>query len=170
MLPPISSMEPTGPRPQHDNVSSVRHQYSGNGHARHFSKQTSVPIGSGAGKRPLAISTATSADSSDVEEDAVELPAQGLVAPWEVLRGLADVAIQKPPRQVDSILFMTCVVHARPCLQENGEVTESQSHTRSPSPDPRSHRPNKKRKTRHPTRVKFPDGKSQCPEVLWFPR
>ena len=95
MLPPISSIEPTGPRPQHDNVSSVRHQYPGNGHPRHFSKQTSVPIGSGAGKRPLAMSTATSADSSDVEEDAVELPAQGLVAPWEVLRGLADVATQR---------------------------------------------------------------------------
>ena len=96
MLPPISAIEPTVPRPQHDNISSVRNQYAGNGHARHFSKQTSVPIGSGAGKRPLAISTATSADSSDVEEDAVvDLPAQGLVAPWEVLRGLADVAIQR---------------------------------------------------------------------------
>ena len=88
-------MESTGTRPQQDNPSSVRHQYAGNGHTRHFSKHTSVPIGSGAGKRPLAISTATSADSSDVEEDAVELPAQGLLAPWEVLRGLADVAIQK---------------------------------------------------------------------------
>jgi hypothetical protein len=78
MLPPISSMESTGPRPQHDNVSSVRHQYAGNGHARHFT-----------------ISTATSAESSDVEEDAADLPSQGLTAPWEVLRSLADVAIQK---------------------------------------------------------------------------
>jgi hypothetical protein len=95
MLPPISSMESTGPRPQHDNVSSVRHQYAGNGHARHFSKHPSVPIGSGTGKRPLAISTATSAESSDVEEDAADLPSQGLTAPWEVLRSLADVAIQK---------------------------------------------------------------------------
>ncbi|KAH9056913.1 hypothetical protein EDB87DRAFT_1633199 [Lactarius vividus] len=129
MLPPISSIEPTGPRSQHDNISSVRHQYADNGHPRHFSKHPSVPIGSGAGKRPLAISNATSADS---------LPAQGLVAPWEVLRGLADVAIQR-------------------AAKENGEASESQSRTRSPSPDPRSHRPNKKRKTRHPTRIKFPD-------------
>lgn len=121
MLPPISSMESTGPRPQHDNISSVRHQYAGNGHARHFT-----------------ISTATSADSSDVEEDPAGLPSEGLLAPWEVLRGLADVAIQK-------------------AAKENGEITESQTHTRSPSPDPRSRRPNKKRKTRHPTRVKFPD-------------
>ncbi|KAH8998824.1 hypothetical protein EDB86DRAFT_2910294 [Lactarius hatsudake] len=138
MLPPISSIEPTGPRPQHDNISSVRHQYADNGHPRHFSKHPSVPIGSGAGKRPLAISNATSADSSDVEEDGGELPAQGLVAPWEVLRGLADVAIQR-------------------AAKENGEASESQSRTRSPSPDPRSRRPNKKRKTRHPSRLKFPD-------------
>ncbi|KAH8991918.1 hypothetical protein EDB92DRAFT_1858931 [Lactarius akahatsu] len=122
MLPPISSIEPTGPRPQHDNISS----------------HPSVPIGSGAGKRPLAISNATSADSSDVDEDGGELPAQGLVAPWEVLRGLADVAIQR-------------------AAKENGEASESQSRTRSPSPDPRSRRPNKKRKTRHPSRLKFPD-------------
>lgn len=40
-------------------------------------------------------STVTSADSSDLDdEDNGELPAQGLVAPWEVLRGLADVAIE----------------------------------------------------------------------------
>ena len=29
------------------------------------------------------------------EEDDGELPASGLVAPWEVLRGLADVAIER---------------------------------------------------------------------------
>ncbi len=95
MLPPISSIEPTGPRPQYDNVSSVRHQDADTGHSRHFSKHTSVPIGSVAGKRPLAISNATSADSSDIEEDGGELPASGLVAPLEVLRGLADVAYQR---------------------------------------------------------------------------
>ncbi|KAI9449027.1 hypothetical protein F5148DRAFT_1291867 [Russula earlei] len=35
-----------------------------------------------------------SMDSSDEDEDGGGLPASGLVAPWEVLRGLADVAIQ----------------------------------------------------------------------------
>lgn len=41
-------------------------------------------------------SNVTSADSSDVDdEDNGELPASGLVAPWEVLRGLADVAIER---------------------------------------------------------------------------
>lgn len=43
-----------------------------------------------------AVSNVPSADSSDVEEeDNGELPASGLVAPWEVLRGLADVAIER---------------------------------------------------------------------------
>lgn len=54
-------------------------------------------------KYPLSVSTkrqassnVPSADSSDVEEDDNgELPASGLVAPWEVLRGLADVAIER---------------------------------------------------------------------------
>jgi hypothetical protein len=95
-LPPLSSIESTGPaRPQPDNISSVRHQHTGNGHPRHFDKQPSVLAESGAGKRAFPISTETSADSSDEEEDGGELPASGLVAPWEVLRGLADVAIQR---------------------------------------------------------------------------
>jgi hypothetical protein len=95
VLPPISTMEPTGSRA--DNISSVRHQYANNGHSRHqpFNKQPSVLGGSGPGKRPFPISAPTSADSSDEEEDGGELPASGLVAPWEVLRGLADVAIER---------------------------------------------------------------------------
>ncbi|KAI0249491.1 hypothetical protein BJV78DRAFT_1226546 [Lactifluus subvellereus] len=122
VLSPISGMEPTGPRA--DNISS----------------QTSVLGGPGPGKRPFPISTATSADSSDVEEDGGELPASGLVAPWEVLRGLADVAIQRAAR-------------------ENGEASDPQSCTRSPSPDVGSRRPSKRQKFRHkPPRVlKFPD-------------
>lgn len=54
----------------------------------------STPAGS---KRTLQPSSdVTSADSSEVDDDENgELPASGLVAPWEVLRGLADVAIQR---------------------------------------------------------------------------
>jgi hypothetical protein len=38
----------------------------------------------------------TSADSSDIDdEENGELPAQGLLAPLEVLRGLADVATER---------------------------------------------------------------------------
>ena len=46
-------------------------------------------------KKPMLQSTVTSADSSDnEEEDNGELPASGLVASWEILRGLADVAVE----------------------------------------------------------------------------
>jgi hypothetical protein len=112
-LPPLSSMEHAGPpRPPPDNLSSVRHQHTDSGHPRHFDKQPSVVGGSVAGKRPFPMSTETSADSSDEDDDGGELPASGLVAPWEVLRGLADVAIQRAakvsPRACPFRLFHTC--------------------------------------------------------------
>ncbi|KAI0005575.1 hypothetical protein BJV74DRAFT_805347 [Russula compacta] len=140
-LPPLSSIEPTGPsRPQPDNLSSVRHQPTDSGHTRHFDKQPSVLSGSGAAKRPFPVSTATSADSSEDDDDGGELPADGLMAPWEVLRGLADVAIQR-------------------AAKENGEASEPQSRTRSPSPDPKSRRPSKRRRYHRiqPRVLKFPD-------------
>lgn len=47
-------------------------------------------------KRHAPSSNVTSANSSDLDdEENGELPASGLVAPWEVLRGLADVAIER---------------------------------------------------------------------------
>jgi hypothetical protein len=95
-LPPLSRMEQAGPpRPPTDNMSSVRHQHTDGGHPRQYDKQPNALSGSIAGKRPFPVSTETSADTSDEEEDGGELPASGLVAPWEVLRGLADVAIQR---------------------------------------------------------------------------
>jgi hypothetical protein len=71
-----------------------------------------------------------------VEEDGEGLPSSGLVAPWEVLRGLADVAVEQ-------------------AAKENGDSSEPQS--RAPSPG--RHR-TKRRKTTHGrgTRaVAFPD-------------
>lgn len=51
---------------------------------------------SGSKRHAPPSSNVTSADSSDLDdEDNGELPAQGLLAPWEVLRGLADVAIER---------------------------------------------------------------------------
>lgn len=48
------------------------------------------------GSKRQASSNVTSANSSDLDdEENGELPASGLVAPWEVLRGLADVAIER---------------------------------------------------------------------------
>lgn len=159
-LPPLSRMEQAGPRPPPDNLSSVRHQHTDGGHPRHYDKHPSVLSGSIAGKRPFPVSTETSADSSDEEEDGGELPASGLVAPWEVLRGLADVAIQREakvsqPERLSLISHM--LTHAQ-YLQENGEASEPQSGTRSPSPDPRSRRPSKRRK-QMPRVLQFPDGK-----------
>lgn len=50
---------------------------------------------------PSSSSNATSADSTDIEDDNGELPASGLVAPWEVLRSLADVAIERAAKVSD---------------------------------------------------------------------
>lgn len=89
-LPPFSSIESMGPpRTQPSNVSSVRYHLPESGRSRSGPEPTS------GSKRAFPSSTATSADSTDAEEDDGELPASGLVAPWEVLRGLADVAIER---------------------------------------------------------------------------
>jgi hypothetical protein len=78
------------PSSQPSNVPSARYQSADQ---RGTSKQAAV----GGVKRPAPPSSnVTSADSSDFDDDENgELPASGLVAPWEVLRGLADVAIER---------------------------------------------------------------------------
>ena len=74
-----------------NNISSMRYQSSEQIYTKGANKYPS----STSAKRQ-ALSNVPSADSSDVEEeDNGELPASGLVAPWEVLRGLADVAIER---------------------------------------------------------------------------
>ncbi|EGO02482.1 hypothetical protein SERLA73DRAFT_102523 [Serpula lacrymans var. lacrymans S7.3] len=109
-------------------------------HQRQVLRTFSVPIPSSS-KRTAPPSNVTSADSTDIEEDDNgELPASGLVAPWEVLRGLADVAIER-------------------AAKENGEASsEPQSRARTPSPE-RQSRPAKRRKIRHrgPRGLTFPD-------------
>lgn len=74
------------PRSQAANVSSMRHNAM---------QRSGVNEGVSGAKRAPPSSNVTSADSSDVEDENGELPASGLVAPWEVLRGLADVAIER---------------------------------------------------------------------------
>lgn len=95
-LPPISSLQsmgglgPPGVRfhPQ-DHIQQQQQQQQLHSHPH-------APGVSSSLKRPISISAVTSADSSDVdEEDDGELPREGMVAPWEVLRGLADVAIER---------------------------------------------------------------------------
>ncbi|KAJ3968758.1 hypothetical protein EV361DRAFT_805082 [Lentinula raphanica] len=129
VLPPFSSLQTLHPQ------SSVRFQGPSEEQAR-------------AGRQPVSnkrqapgSSNVTSADSSDVEDDeSGELPASGLVAPWEVLRGLADVATER-------------------AAKENGESnSEPHSRARTPTPEQQA-RPTKRRKLRHkhPRSLTFPD-------------
>lgn len=97
-LPPFSSIESMGPpRTQPSNVSSMRYNpVEGSQAARAVHRTANGQEATIGTKRAAPTSSnVTSADSSDVEDDDGELPASGLVAPWEVLRGLADVAIQR---------------------------------------------------------------------------
>ncbi|KAJ4485944.1 hypothetical protein J3R30DRAFT_3442999 [Lentinula aciculospora] len=128
VLPPFSSLQTLHPQ------SSVRFQGPPE-------EQTRVGRQSGSNKRQApGSSNVTSANSSDIEDDeSGELPASGLVAPWEVLRGLADVATER-------------------AAKENGDSSEPHSRARTPTPE-RQTRPSKRRKIRHkiPRGLTFPD-------------
>ncbi|OBZ79930.1 Transcriptional activator of proteases prtT [Grifola frondosa] len=141
-LPPFSSIESMGPpRSQPTNVSSMRYNAADGQSSRQHQRPPNGPEAASGSKRAAPpSSTVTSADSSEVEEDDGELPASGLVAPWEVLRGLADVAIER-------------------AAKENGGESESQSRARTTSPEPRQPRPAKRRKVQHklPRSTTFPD-------------
>ncbi|KAJ3575974.1 hypothetical protein NP233_g731 [Leucocoprinus birnbaumii] len=128
MLPPFASIQAMGPgASQSNSASSTRYPDQ-----RTLNKQPVAGV-----KRPAPPSNVTSADSSDVDDDENgELPASGLVAPWEVLRGLADVAIER-------------------AAKENGDGSEPHSRARTPSPE-RQIRPSKRRKLRHKV-LKFTD-------------
>ena len=90
VLPPFSSIQAMGA----SNVSSMRYQAASVQGQRPTTKLSGV-------KRPLPSSLLASGESSDFdEEDNGELPAQGLVAPWEVLRGLADVASRRAAKVI----------------------------------------------------------------------
>lgn len=137
VLPPFSSIQTMGPPvSQHSNISSARYQSSDSGYLRSSGKNPAP----GSKRHAPPSSNVTSADSSDIDDDdGGELPASGLVAPWEVLRGLADVAIER-------------------AAKENGDSSEPHSRTRTPSPE-RQSRPSKRRKIRHklPHGLQFPD-------------
>ncbi|PSR76665.1 hypothetical protein PHLCEN_2v8262 [Hermanssonia centrifuga] len=103
-LPPFSSLETMGPpRGQPSNVSSMRY-HPGDQHLHVQHRSNGPETASGSKRAAPTPSAVTSADSTDAEEEDGELPASGLVAPWEVLRGLADVAIERAA-QVTSEFF-----------------------------------------------------------------
>jgi hypothetical protein len=94
ILPPFSTIVGMGAgnAPGHP---SIRYSVD-NSQRSHGSRNYNAPTPSGSKRTLPPSSNVTSADSSDVDdEDNGELPASGLVAPWEVLRGLADVAIER---------------------------------------------------------------------------
>ncbi|KAF9244539.1 hypothetical protein BU15DRAFT_85917 [Melanogaster broomeanus] len=138
-LPPFSTIGGMG-TPNAQGHPSARYSVD-NPQRSHGSRTYHVPTPSSSKRALPPSSNVTSADSSDVEEeDNGELPASGLVAPWEVLRGLADVAIER-------------------AAKESGEASsEPQSRARTPSPE-RQTRPTKRRKIRHkiPRGLVFPD-------------
>jgi hypothetical protein len=94
VLPPFSSIENMAPPGSQANMSAVRYLPGDNGQMqRQLSRHHNMTGASGPKRNALRSSNVNSADSSDAEDDNNgELPASGLVAPWEVLRGLADVA------------------------------------------------------------------------------
>ncbi|KAI0030204.1 hypothetical protein K488DRAFT_23891, partial [Vararia minispora EC-137] len=123
MIPPFYN-DPRGQQQQQQqqNLSSVRGSFE-----QQQQQSQGQPHQMGV-KRGHPGSNAVSAESSDVEDDNGELPASGLVAPFEVLRGLADAAIQR-------------------AAKENGESSEPPSRARSPADEGPSNRPSKRRKT-----------------------
>jgi hypothetical protein len=139
VLPPFSSIQTMGPPgSQQSNTSSVRYHSGDNGQSQRQAPRHHIVSSSAGSKRHApGSSNVTSADSSDLEdEENGELPASGLLAPWEVLRGLADVAIER-------------------AAKENGEgSSEPQSRARTPD---RQSRPSKRRKFRHKPPRPFPD-------------
>ena len=98
VLPPFSSIQAMGAiGAQQSNTSSVRYNAENGVPQRHpHSRPHNASSVSSSKRHAPGSSNVTSADSSDIEDDENgELPASGLVAPWEVLRGLADVAIER---------------------------------------------------------------------------
>lgn len=106
VLPPFSAIQsqtmgPPGSQPP----SALRYPHELNA-LRSGSRHHSA----GHKRQAAAPSNVTSADSSDIEDDDNgELPPGGLVAPWKVLQGLADVAVErasKVPRAFKLILML----------------------------------------------------------------
>jgi hypothetical protein len=99
VLPPFSSIQTMGGTGmQQGSISSIRYHPTDNGisQRQQYPKHHNTSSASSSKRHAPVSSNVTSANSSDLEDDDDgELPASGLVAPWEVLRGLADVAIER---------------------------------------------------------------------------
>ena len=100
-LPPISSFPDINSRQlAQSNVSSVRYQ-SGDAVPGSPRQHTSKAAGYRSPKRKAITASSNNTSSNnteDEEDDNGELPSRGLLAPWEVLRGLAEVAAERSAR------------------------------------------------------------------------
>jgi hypothetical protein len=146
-LPPISAFPQQGqPVTQH------HHQQGAHSHAPGVSSSL---------KRPgLIVSTTTSGSSSDVEDDDGELTQRGMVAPFEVLRSLADVAVRqdKIVRGHQSVPIRSHRTHTP---QEKITDSAPPSRARTPPVSGKQGRPAKRRKLAQPIAraPSFPDGR-----------
>ncbi|KAF7339616.1 Fungal-trans domain-containing protein [Mycena sanguinolenta] len=124
VLPPFSSIQTMGPpSAQQANVSSIRYD---NGHPQ--SRQHSQTSGK---RHASGSANVTSADSSDIDEDEGDLPDGGLVAPLEVLRGLADVATERAAKLDSSSRFYHGCSTFLPVFDSNSDTFDA-LHDRSP--------------------------------------
>jgi hypothetical protein len=106
MLPPFSIIGAIGSH--QSNGSSARSHPTENDHSYvPFVKRRDSSASASSSKRraPPSSSNAASAESSDYEDED-DLPDPGLVAPWKVLMGLAEVAVQA--NKVCFILVIDC--------------------------------------------------------------
>lgn len=113
-LPPISSFQDiTAARHAPTNLSSVRSHTEGQNSPRHHGPKHPPSSGHHSPKRKAGNSSnVTSSNTSDYgDEDDADLPEKGLVAPWEVLRGLADVAVEMAAQvSPTNVLLITCTL------------------------------------------------------------
>ena len=162
VLPPFSSIAIGTTGAHQNNLSPVRYHPTDNNQGQRYNRHHEASSSSGSKRPAPSASNVTSAYSSDHDsEEEGELPASGLVAPWEVLRGLADVAIQQAAKVWTLRLGGQFLLTLSPPFQENGDSnsSEPQSRARTPTPE-RQSRPAKRRKFRHkvPRALTFPDG------------
>ena len=87
ILPPFSSIQTMAEPMSQSNV-PIRYQSGDQNYPRNYPASTTA-------KRQAASTIPIIESSDEDDDDNGELPASGLVAPWEVLRGLADVAVER---------------------------------------------------------------------------
>ncbi len=87
ILPPFSSIQTMADPMSQPNV-PIRYQSGDQNYSRNYPASTTA-------KRQAASTIPIIESSDEDDDDNGELPASGLLAPWEVLRGLADVAVDR---------------------------------------------------------------------------